>query len=112
MRPCTDESNIPATGSIIILRMDIKVRHLLDLLPRGIKRHASQIQDAETQAVVALVREPVVDELVVVDAPPETLIVARLLRLLERGNVPDVGDGVPVGAQAGGVVLVVLVVED
>lgn len=47
-----------------------------------------------------------------VDTAPQTLVVARLLGLLEGRNVPDVGDGVPVSAQAGGVVLVVLVVED
>ena len=112
MRPCTSESDISTTWYIIILRMNIKVRHLLDPLPRGVKRHASQVQDAQSQTIVTLVRESVLDELVVVDTLAQTLVVARLLGLLQRGDVPDVGDGVPVGAQAGGVVLVVLVVQD
>lgn len=83
MRPCTGESDITPARSTIILRVNIKVRYLLDSLTRGIQRHTSQIQNAETQAIVALVREPILNELVVVNTTTQTLVVTRLLGVLE-----------------------------
>lgn len=62
-------------------------------------------------AVVALVREAVDDELVVVNAVVLGLVVARLLRLLEVADVPEVGDRIAVGGGAVAIVLIVLVVE-
>lgn len=98
MRPCTGKSDITPTRRIIILRVNVKVGHLLDQLTRGIQRNTSQIQNAKTQAIVALIRESILDELVVVNTTTQTLVMTRLLGLFERGNVPDVGDGVPIGA--------------
>lgn len=70
------------------------------------------LKNVQTTAVVALVGESVVHELVVVDTLARGLVVAGLLGVLEVRDVPDVGDGVTLSTEANAVVLIVLVVEE
>lgn len=109
--PGTDKIDRPAVGVAVILWVDVEEADLLDELSRGVLRQGRHVKDAQASAIVALVRKAVNDELVVVNAVRRALEVARLLGLLERPNVPEVGDRVATGGGARLVVLVVLVVE-
>lgn len=96
----------------IILGIHIKIPRLLDPRTGRIPRQAPNIQHPEPSAVVALVREAIDDELVVVDAGGRALVEACLFRGLERADVPDVGDGVAGGGGALAVGFVEFVVEE
>lgn len=78
---------------LIVLRVDIEVRDLLDLAAVRVLGNGADVEDSETSLVVGLVGEALVDELVVVDGAGGRLVVAGVLGLLEAGDVPDVGNG-------------------
>lgn len=88
--PGASELHGTATLLVIVLGVDIEVGDLLDPLARGIPEDRAKIDDAVAERVVALVRESVDDELVVVDTPSRIGILAGLLGVLEVRDVPDV----------------------
>ncbi|TKW55171.1 hypothetical protein CTA1_11976 [Colletotrichum tanaceti] len=95
----------------VVLRVDVKVGDLPDARGRRVPADGRDVEHAQARAVVALVREPAVDELVVVDAADGALEEARLPRPLQRPDVPEVRHGEPVGRRARLVALVDLVVQ-
>ena len=95
---------------MVVFRIGIKVGNFLDPLSCRVRRHRPQVENAESQPIVALVGEAVFYILVVVYTPPQALVVAGLLGCLKRRNVPDVRDRIPIGAQACLVEFIVLVV--
>lgn len=82
---------------IIIARKSIKKRHLLDIPARRIFRNPTDVQNSQTRLVIRLIREAVVDELVVVDGLDGGFVVAGLFGMFEVFDGPDVGDGETVG---------------
>lgn len=110
--PAADKVHDTTKRRIIVLRVDIKERDLLDALARRVIRDAADIEHAEAGAVVALEAVAVDDVLVVVDAVRLGLVVAGLLGRGEVAHVPDVRHGEAVGGGLDHVELVVLVVHD
>ena len=96
--PRAHELNLPTARYVIIFRVNVNKADFLDTRTRRISGNRSHIQYAESGAVVGLVREAVGNVLVVVDTLCARLVQTGLLGLLERRDVPDVGDGVAVGA--------------
>lgn len=111
MRPSSLKINDTTILGVVVLGEDVEKGHLLDAGSSGVLGNGRDVEDAEAGAVVALVGEAAADELVVVDAARVAAVDARQLGGLEGADVPEVGDGEAGGALAGGVVLVVLVVE-
>lgn len=111
MAPGADKVGAAAVGVAVVLGVNVEEAGLGDALARGVLGQGAQVEHAQARAVVALVREAVDDELVVVDAEAGALEVARLLGRAQVANVPKVRHRVAVGGRADAVVLVVLVVQ-
>lgn len=112
VRPGADEVNRSSKGLVVVLGVDVEESNLGNAASGGVIGQRRNVENAETGTVVALESKAVDDELIVVDAVGLAAVVASLLGSLERSDVPEVGDGVTAGSRAGGINLVVLVVED
>jgi hypothetical protein len=80
------------TRKIVVLRVDVEESNLLDLAAVGVLGNGAYVENTETSLVVGLVGETLVDELIVVDGAGGGLVVARVLGMLQVGDVPDVSD--------------------
>jgi hypothetical protein len=107
MRPSARVPNsLSATRKVVVLREDIEESDLFDLAAVGVLGNGAHIKDTETGLVVGLVGETFVDVLVVVNRSNRALVIARVLGLLQVGDVPDVSDreAVPGGRVGSGAV--------
>lgn len=97
---------------MVVFGMGVKVCNLLDPLPSWVRSHGAQVEDADSQRIVTLVREPIFDELVVINPLPKSFVVPRLLGRFKRRNIPYIRDWVAIRCQPRLVVFVVLVIRD
>ena len=102
-------NNSPNT---VILRMHIEETHLLEPLPSRIGRYAPDIYNPQAAIVVALIREAVLDVLVVIDGFGGRLVVAGIDRRGKRGDVEDISRCAAVSCDARLVLLVEFVVQE
>lgn len=63
MAPGSCKGDLATALEIVVLGVDIKISHLLDSLAGWILRDRPQIKDTQTQGVVTLVREAILDKL-------------------------------------------------
>lgn len=108
-RVVAPSSRIPegltAARQSVVAGENVKVRNLRDAGAGGVRGDARHVEHAEPGLVIGLVREAVVDELVVVDGAGGRLVVAGVYGRLEVRDVEDVGHGEAVegGGVGGGV---------
>lgn len=110
--PSSDKLETTSLGLAVIFRIDIKEANFLDKLSGWVLRQGRDIENSQTSTVVALVREAVHDELVVVDSVSGTAEISGLLRFFQRADVPEIRDRVTAGSRSNCIVLIVFVIEN
>jgi len=107
--PSTDELHLRAR---IILRVDVEESNFLNVAAAWVLGDARDVANAETRAVVAVIRKAIVDVEVVVGALNLRLVVAGVLRSGKIAYVPNVHHTLPVGGGLNSINLIELVVGE
>lgn len=123
-----------AALGVVIFGVDVEVGDFADGGPGWVGGYGCYVVDAQSGTIVGLVGKSVDDvfctfasvchsnvehfgkegrkRTVMIDALISRLIESSLLRVLERRNVPDVRDGIPISRRSSKVFLVNFVVEE
>ena len=107
--PSTDELHL---RTLVILWVDVEESDFLNVAATGVLGDAGDVANAKARAVVAVVRESIVDVQVVINALSLGLVVAGVLRSGEVRDVPDVHDTLPVSGRFDAIDLIKFVVGE